>query len=261
MPNAEVQMTLDEAVEEVLGFLTGLELSYEPELDRYRAVTRALNRALRSNALEREWSWYADVESLGPVQEGEREFLIRSSVRPRIIGDDAVRLLDENGRPVRWAYFLPRDALHKYDDKLGLRAAVVRDRLVLSRPIWESEAGLELVLPVMREPRMFRLPDQPEDPETPVTPVPEEIRNQLVDFWYPDVVILRAAYIYAQSDPVMQPRVQTIEAQYKDIMYQVIEREERTTDSTEMLPFRVPVIGSLSGPRGFGHRHPHADGI
>lgn len=260
MPNAETQMTLDDAVDEVLGMLTGLELNYEPELDRYRAVTRALNRALRSNALEREWSWYADIENLGPVQAGEREFLIRSSVRPRIIGDDAVRLVDENGRPVRWAYFLPRDALHKYDDRLGLRAAVVRDHLLLSRPIWESEAGLELHLPVMREPRMFRLPEQPEGPDVEVTPVPDEVRNQLIDFWYPDVVILRAAFYYAQTDPIMQPRVQTIEAQYKDLMYQIIEREERTTDSTDMNPIRVPVVGSLS-PRGFGHRHPHADGI
>jgi hypothetical protein len=253
-------MTLDEAVDDVLGFLTGLELSYEPELDRYRAITRALNKALRLNSLEKEWSWYADIENLGPVQAGEREFLIRSSVRPRIIGDDAVRLQDENGRPVRWAYFLPRDALHKYDDRLGLRAAVVRDHLLLSRPIWESEAGLELVLPVMREPKMFRLPDQPEDPNEPLTAVPDEIRNQLVDFWYPDVITLRAAYVYAQSDPVMQPRVQTIEAQYKDLMYQVIEREERTTDSTEMNPIRVPVMGGLTSRGGF-HRHPHADGI
>jgi len=36
----EVRLTLDEAVAEVLGLLTGLDLTYEPELDRYRAITR-----------------------------------------------------------------------------------------------------------------------------------------------------------------------------------------------------------------------------
>lgn len=261
MPNAETQMTLDDAVDEVLGLLTGLELSYEPELDRYRAITRALNRALRSNALEKEWSYYADTESLGPVQEGEQQFLIRASVRPRIIGDDAVRLLDEDGRPVRWASFLPRDALHKYSDRNGLRAAVVRDTLHLSRPIWQSEAGLELVLPVMREPKMFRLPDQPEDPDTPVTEVPDDVRLQLIDFWYPDVVILRAAYYYAQTDPIMQPRVQTIEAQYKDLMYQIIERDDRNTEPTEMNPWRLGIESGISDPVYGLHSHPHADGL
>lgn len=54
MQNAEVQMTLDEAVAEVLGQLTGLDLEYDPRLDRYRAITRQLNRATRANALEHE---------------------------------------------------------------------------------------------------------------------------------------------------------------------------------------------------------------
>ena len=52
--NANVDLTLDEAVGEVLGLLTGMELAYDPQFDRYRTVTRFLNRALRQNALEHE---------------------------------------------------------------------------------------------------------------------------------------------------------------------------------------------------------------
>ena len=77
MSNPEVQQTLDEAVAEVLGLLTGLDLSYAPELDRYRAITRQLNRALRTNALEQEWSYYSFTLSLGQASEGEREWCRR----------------------------------------------------------------------------------------------------------------------------------------------------------------------------------------
>ena len=44
--NPEVSMTLDESVNEVLGFLTGMDLTYGSNYDRYRVVARMLNRAL-----------------------------------------------------------------------------------------------------------------------------------------------------------------------------------------------------------------------
>lgn len=256
--NPEVLLTLDEAIEEVLGLLTGQDLVYVPGLDRYRAITRQLNRALRSTALEQEWAWYHTIESLGPAQEGETEMVMRASVRPRITGDDAVRLVASDGRPAVWAYYLPRDSIHKYVDRAGLWVTSVRNTLVFSRPFSASEDGLDVQAPVMREPTMFRLPDLPEDPNAPLPAVPAEIRNQPVDFAYPDLVTLRAAMYYAMTDPVMQPRVQTLEAQYKDLMYQVMERDTRMTDSPYLNDFSVPIISGLY-PTGFAHRHPHSD--
>lgn len=258
--NPEVLMTLDDAVEEVLGMLTGLDLTYDSSMDRYRSIARQLNRALRSMALEKEWSWYHSTRSLGEVVAGERMVYIPNLLRPRIVNDDAVRLVDpDSQRPVRWAYFLPRDALHKYDARDGLWASVTRNDLEFSRPFDISEEGLEIHLPVMREPTMFRLPEPQYDQDVAIPPVPEEVRQQPVDFQYPDVVILRAAFYYAQTDPVMQPRVQTLEAQYKDIMYQIIERDDRNTDSPELNQFRVPIDAGIheGGPRY--HRHPHSD--
>jgi hypothetical protein len=240
-------MTLDDAVSEVLGLLTGLDLTYAPEQDRYRAITRALNRSMRSMALEKEWSYYSTVETVGNAGEGEQQVSLRNSVRPRIINDDAVRLVDENGRILRWAYFLPRDALHKYAYHRGLWASVVRNTLTFSRPFTSDENGLEVQIPVMREPVMFRLPSQPEDPNEALVTVPTEIREQEIDFPYPDVVILRAAFYYAQTDPVMQPRVQTLEAQYKDLMYQVIERDDRNTDTPYINGFSLGIQNGL-GP-------------
>lgn len=257
--NSEVLLTLDDAVAEVLGLLTGLDLTYAPELDRYRAVTRQLNRALRANALEQDWSYYASTEMVGDVRAGEKDIALRSSVRPRIVNDDAVRLVDSNGKPVVWAYFLPRDAIHKYQSYRGLWCAVTRSTLTFSRPFNSAEAGLEIHVPVMREPIMFRLPEPPEDPDASATPVPAHIRDQAVDFAYPDVVVLRAAYYYAQADPVMQPRAQTLEAQYKDLMYQLIERDDLNTDSPYLNEFIVPVENGLrtSGP-GPHPAHPHS---
>lgn len=256
--NPEITMTLDESVMEVLSLLTGLDLEYQPELDRYRAVTRQLNRALRANALEQEWSYYSSSESIGPAVAGEKELQIRASLRPRIINDDAVRLVDEDGRAVYWAFFLPRDAIHKYTTRRGLWCSVTRNTLTFSRAFSLNEDGLDIQVPAMREPKMFRLPKQPADPNLPLVAVPAAIRNQPLDFWYPDVVTLRAAFYYAQTDPVMQPRVQTIEAQYKDLMYQIIERDNRNTDSPFENEFFVPVRGSLNPP-AFFELHPHAD--
>jgi len=258
--NPETNMILDDAVEEVLAALTGLDLTYSPEFDRYRAITRALNRALRSNALEHEWSWYATTASAGPVAAGISAVTLPSTLRPRVTGDDAVRLVDTDGNTVEWAYFLPRDALHKYAFRGGLWVSSVREQLLFSRPFDVSEVGFTVEIPVMREPTMFRLPKHPEDPATPLTPVPADVRNQPIDFGYPDVVILRAAFYYAQTDPVMQPRVQTLEAQYKDLMYQIIERDDRMTDSPFANEFILPLRNGIEGgPSPLSHRHPHSD--
>lgn len=258
--NPELNLTLDDAVGEVLGLLTGLDLEYAPELDRYRAVTRQLNRALRSNALEREWSWYASTQSIGTTVEGMTEVMLTSTKRPRVIGDDAIRFVNSDGVVVGWAYFLPRDALHKYQSRNGIWAAATRQSIAFSRPFTAGEEDLDIQVPVMREPTMFRLPAQPEDPNDPLVDVPDEIREQPIDFGYPDIITLRAAYYVAQSDPVLQPRVQTLEAQYKDLMYQLIERDERSTDSPELNPFFVPISSGLHDVyTGYGHLHPHAD--
>lgn len=258
--NSELTLTLDDAVAEVLGLLTGLDLSYAPELDRYRAVTRALNRALRANALEQEWGYYATVESAGTAYAGQRELMLRPSVRPRIINDDAVRLVNDAGQPLQWAYFLPRDALHKYNGRTGLWAAITRNTLTFSRPLNRAESGLDIQLPVMREPKMFRLPEQHEDHDEPLTDVPDEIREQPIDFQYPDLIVLRAAYYYAQTDPVMQPRVQTLEGQFKDMQYQIMERDSRMTDSPYQNEFFVPVENGLHGGGPIGlSTHPHSD--
>jgi hypothetical protein len=251
-------LVLDDAVEEVLNQLTGLDLTYSPQFDRYRSITRQLNRALRSNALEHEWSYYSDTRSVGSVSPGERQVWLPASLRPRMTGDDAVLLKDADGNTRGWAYFLPRDAGHKYADRRGLWCTVTRNVLTFSREFSEAESELEVHVPVMREPIMFRLPPHPEDPDEPLVAVPEEVRNQPIDFSYPDVIIMRASFYYAQTDPIMQPRVQTLEAMYKDLMYQVIERDDRNTDTPYQNEFVLPLQNGLySDP--MGHGHPHAD--
>jgi hypothetical protein len=61
----------------------------------------------------------------------------------------------------------------------------------------------------------------------------------------------------AQSDPVMQPRAQTLESEYKDLMYQIMERDSNNTDTPYQNPFILPVQGTLE-PVNF-HRHPLSD--
>lgn len=238
--NSEVQLTLEEAVAEVNGILTGLELSYDPALDRFRAITRALNRALRANALEAEWSFYSSHLDI-PVVAGQSDYLITpdSSRRPRIINDDAVRIVDANHNVVLWAYFLPRDALHKYRYQPGWFCSVTRDVLSFSKPLNESMTGMIVQVPVMREPTMFRLP------EIGVSEVPEETLDQLIDFHYPDIITARAAFYYAQTDPIMQPRTQTLEDLYKGLMYQAIERDDRNTETPFQNEFLLPVQNGI----------------
>ena len=260
MPNPEVATTLDEAVAEVLGLLTGMDLQYIPEMDRYQAITRQLNRALRAVALDNEWSYYHSVENVGYAVADRSIVELRSAIRPRIINDDAVRLVDPTtGLVVEWAYFQPRDALHKYSAEMGqLYCAHTRSTLEFSRRFFQAEDGYEIHVPVMREPRMFRLPEQPEDPDAPLVKVPQEVRDQLVDFDYPDLVIRRAAYYYAQTSPIMQPRVQTLEANYKELMYALTERDTRNTDTPYQNEWSLGIEANINGATRPAHR-PQAD--
>ena len=257
--NPNVAMTLDEAVDEVLGLLTGLDLTYAPEYDRYRSITRQLNRALRANALEREWSYYADLEHIGVARYGERDVPLRATVRPRIIGDDSVRLAQDDGTPVVWAYFLPRDAIEKYPSRRGLWVSITRQSLHFSRPFNSVEDGLSILVPVMREPRMFELPPHPKTDAEEVPAVPDTTRKQLLDFDYPDLVIARAAYFVAQTDPVMQPRVQTLENEWKNIFYALNERDDRNTDHPFLNEWNVPVQSDVNAQSYQDYHHPHAD--
>lgn len=255
MANRDVQMTLKDAVAEVLNFLTGLDLEYDPDQDRFQSITRTLNRALRAVALEHEWSYYSSTEEVGTFAEGVMDYDLNSSLRPRIINDDAVRLVGDDGHVKLWAYILPRDALHKYGHIRRLSCAFTRSTLTFSRVPYIQEVGLHIMVPVMREPKMFEVP---EDNQA----IPDRVLNQPIDFDYPDLVIAKAAYMYAQTDPVMQPRAQTLEATYKDIMYQLIERDDRHTDTPYMNDFFVPIMNGIHGSSALyqRHGHPHADG-
>lgn len=259
MTNIEVAMTLDECVGEVLTTLDGQSLRYQPELDTYRTVTTYLNQALRANAREREWSYYADTLELGTAIEGVQTLDIPGSLRPRIIGDDAVRLVNPDGETVIWAYFLPRDAIEKYPARRGLWVSITRTTLKFSRPFLNVEAGLKIVLPVMREPRMFNLPYQPEDDAGALIPVADAIRNQYLDFDNPDVVLRLAAYYYSMSDPVYQPRAQTLEQLWKDTYYQLNERDDRNTDSPYLNEWALPIQSDINGYGFQDMHHPHAD--
>lgn len=252
MANSDVSMTLREAVDEVMGLLTGLDVQYDPNLDRFNVVVRCLNRAMRAVALEHEWSYFSSTEEVGAAVQGQSDVELPPRVRPRIINDDAVRLVNDKGATLRWAYILPRDAVHKYRARQGLWCSVTRTTLTFSRPFNQFEAGLRVMVPVMREPRQFK----PASGQ-----LTDAVLNQLVDFDYPDLVTARAAFIYAQTDPVMQPRVQTLEAQYKDIMYQLIERDDRHTDSAYVNEWIVPIEGELHGSsyNDVAHMHPHSD--
>lgn len=245
--NPEVLLTLEEAVAEVLGLLTGLDLTYDPSYDRFRVIARTLNRALRANALEHDWSYYSRALYLEPVVAGGQSFDLTEdfTLRPRAVSDDAARLVDLYGETALWAYYIPRDALHKYRYRPGYWYTHTRNRISFSKPFTKAMEGWSWVVPVMREPRMFEIPATPADPADAAEPIAPEVLSQPLDFDVPDVITARAAYLYALTDPVMQPRAQTLEAAYKDLMYQAIERDERHTAAPYMNSFVVPVQGSL----------------
>lgn len=240
--NPDVSMTLSEAVTEVLVLLTGQTLQYDPDQDRFRAIASHLNRAMRSNALEQSWSYYYTTLTVDLTgRAGDTVFTIDTTYRFRVINDDAVRIIDTDGHPIAWAYFLPRDALHKYANRGGLWCAVTRNELTLNRPLPDAADGMTMEIPVMREPAPFVIPA---DPTVAMDPA---VLTQEVDFDFPDVVIARAAWLYAQTDPMMQPRVQTLEDQYKNLMYQLIERDTSNTDTPDMNEVIVPVQGDIYG--------------
>lgn len=303
--NPHLRMTLDEAVGEVLNYLTGLDLHYIAELDRYRSITRTLNRALRLVSTEHEWSFYSALEDLGHLSAGQQSARLRSSRRPRILLDDSVRIVDEDGCIREWAYFLPRESLHKYRHRTGLWVASVGSDILFSRPI-AQEDGLKAYVPVMRDPRQLLIPSALESIEELISPppaipagaeliqlrnfhnpeiieewvsapglppyeytdpenslaqlelTPEQIRNQSIDFDFPDLIVLKAAFLYAQTDPIMQPRVQTLEGQYKDLFYALTERDTNHTDEPYRNDWRLPIQSSLRGD-WFPHQHPHSD--
>ena len=153
-----------------------------------------------------------------------------------------------------WASFLPRDALHKYAHVGELKAAYTRSTLELSRPIWGSEDGLNVLVPVMREPTLFRLPPRPENPDDPDATVPLDVREQEIDFDAPMLVIAKAAYFYAQSNPLWQPRVQTLEANYKDLMYSLQERDDRNTDAPYQNEWTLGIESGINDVAPFSGR-------
>ena len=254
MANRDVTLTLREAVDEVFSTLTGLDLTYDPQQDRFISVARHLNRALRMIALENEWSYFSYTEEAGVAVAGVEAIELNSKLRPRIINDDAVRLVTDQGVVRRWAYFLPRDAIFKYGNRAGLWAAVTRTTLQFSRPFSLDEEGLHVMVPVMREPKMFKLPTAGEN-------LSNQVLNQMLDFDYSDLVVAKAAQLYAETDPLMQPRVQSLESRYKDLMYQLIERDTQSSDSPFLNDYPIPMLASLDGSYSdpLTHGHPHAD--
>ena len=254
MANRDVTLTLREAVDEVFSSLTGLDLTYDPQQDRFISVARHLNRALRMIALENEWSYFSSTEEAGVAVAGVETIELNGKLRPRIINDDAVRLVTDQGVVRRWAYFLPRDAIFKYGNRAGLWAAVTRTTLQFSRPFSLDEEGLHVMVPVMREPKMFKLPTAGEN-------LSNQVLNQMLDFDYSDLVVAKAAQLYAETDPLMQPRVQSLESRYKDLMYQLIERDTQSSDSPFLNDYPIPMLASLDGSYSdpLTHGHPHAD--
>ena len=73
MANTDVQITLEQAVAEVLTLLTGVDLTFNPAEDTFHVVARCLNRAMRAVALEHEWSYFSATENVGTVQVGVQD--------------------------------------------------------------------------------------------------------------------------------------------------------------------------------------------
>ena len=205
-------------------------------------------------ALENEWSYFSSTEEAGVAVAGVEAIELNSKLRPRIINDDAVRLVTDQGVVRRWAYFLPRDAIFKYGNRAGLWVAVTRTTLQFSRPFSLDEEGLHVMVPVMREPKMFKLPTAGEN-------LSNQVLNQTLDFDYSDLVVAKAAQLYAETDPLMQPRVQSLESRYKDLMYQLVERDTQSSDSPFLNDYPIPMLASLDGSYSdpLTHGHPHAD--
>lgn len=245
-----VTMSLRDAVAEVHNILTGLDLEYDGRYDIFHAGVRQLNRSLRSVAMLEDWGWYAEDVQAGQTTLDQVTIELDDIYRPRVGQDDAVRLVDPDSGLVRyWAYYLPRDSVSKYLYRPELRASFTRNTLTFSRPLQAFEAGLNIVVPVMREPRQTRVPDAGQ------TLTDAEL-NRAIDFEFPDLVVAHAAWQTSQSNPLYQPRAQTLEAAYDDIRYALLERDSNHSDS----PLRNTFTPSYGDPYlAMPHNHPHSD--
>ena len=107
--------------------------------------------------------------------------------------------------------------------------------------------------------QMFQLPPQPKLPNQAQPAIPTSLLTQEIDFDYPDLVIAKAAYFYAQSDPVEQPRVQQLDQEYKSLFYALNEQEDRSTDLPFLNEFTVPIQGNIYDTSSWDMHHPHSD--
>lgn len=244
-----ITMSLREAVNEVHNILTGLDLVYEDRFDIFHATVRQLNRSLRTVALEDEWAWYTEDVDGGTTTVGQTTVELDAAYRPRITQDDAVRLVNSDGLVVRWAYYLPRESLGKYLYRPELRVASTRNQLLFNRPLQQAEAGLGVVIPAMREPRQTRLPESGNR-------LSDAELSRALDCEHPDLVVAHAAWQISMSNPLYQPRAQTLEGAYSDLKYALMERNTNHSDS----PLRNNFTPSYGDPYlGMSHNHPHSD--
>lgn len=242
-------MSLTEAVAEVQHILTGLNLSYDDRYDIFHATVRQLNRSLRHVSLEDEWGWYVEEVNAGLSVEDQTTIELDSTYRARILEGDAVRLVNDDGLPVIWAYYLPRDSLSRHTYRPELRVSVTRNEISFNRPLLASEAGYTIMVPAMREPAQTNIPSSGEKLTTAQL-------NRALDTEYPDMVVAHAAWQMSMSNPVYQPRAQTLEDAYNDLKYALIERNTNHSDS----PLRNTFVPSYGDPYlSLPHNHPHSD--
>lgn len=248
------RLTLSETVDEVVNTLYGLSTRFEPDTDSWHGMALTLRRALKVVATERDWIYYHDTVQVGTVEPDCSVIVVPSRYRVRKTGDDAIRLLDSRGRPVVWAYIIPDDALHKYRALSGLWCSVVRQEIRFSRPFYKAEKGLRVIAPVMREPYLW-----PKLVSGQALPQDEMDRD--IDFHRADMVVMKAAYLYAQTDPLLQPRVPQLEQDYRAVFYQVQEQDTNVTMGAMVNDFQLPIEGDYRFVSGHGYGlHPHSDG-
>ncbi len=137
----------------------------------------------------------------------------------------------------------------------GQEDPLVLQHIVQLRNFHNPDIVEEWVIDETEAPYIYTSPES-SLAELDLTPV--QIRNQKIDHANPDLIILKAAFLYAGTDPVLQPRVQTLEQQYKNLFYALTERDTDHSDDTFRNDFAVPIQGSLHDePRN--HAHPHSD--
>ena len=94
--------------------------------------------------------------------------------------------------------------------------------MLFSRPFLEGESGWDVQIPTMREPVMFRLPALPEDEDDPVETVDTDIREQPIDFPYPDLIVAgtHCPPVGFEYDSVQMAKlVEKLQAAHPDIVY------------------------------------------